>query len=446
MVWTLPNQMFTGGFAFPFPSNWANVINFLLFDVVLITIVYTASSDVAGRLNHYDTSDGKPRQLHLCSPPIVGGGICSTRKLHAYMLLACRIVALALVMLSNLSIEGSDHDSAYKTTVQMRVPGSLENWNKELFLDAVASRSGCQVTNAEGEAVYGDLRKKEDSELYECIADQELLDKPLITGHYQEVNIRADNCRKQLLFRRQQGPNFFNVSVHFCDSATIRCAQADSGFVVGCSGVFRGLGNDANNTYLCDDDYKIGNGTVRKGCLPVRNLDMMEIGWMYALKFTFPPPFIIDEINAMYTAKVVTRKVKATRRKGITHVSPMWFLVMALKVFIAVALLIGSCFLWSKGHQPVAHDENALAELISAGIQQQDNNNNHGDSMSFASVNETTKSWKSTSNMSTSSDIFLNADNSANGGVVVYAEGYNASDWSANNPNHLIDQMERQHW
>lgn len=352
-------------------------------------------------------------------------------------------------MLSNLSIEGSDYDAIYTTEATLRAPGSLEKFTNDQFLDAVASRSGCQVTNAKGEAVYGDLRLNEESNQYECISDHALLDSPLITGEYANVKVSSGSYRSQHLFGRGiAGFAVINVSQLICQRATMRCADG-GGDAFACTGLFKGVDANANNTYLCDDNIKVTKSdspyapeqTI--GCLEVRNLDMKDTGWMYALKFTFPPPYIIDEINAMYTASTARKTVKDTRRKSITHISPMWFLVMALKVFIAVALLIGSCFLWSKGHQPVAHDENALAELISAGIQH-DPNDADDLSLGAISVNDNTKSWKSTSNMSTSSDIFLNADSGANG-TVVYAQGYNASQWP-NNPNERLDEMERQHW
>jgi len=41
-------------------STWVNVANFVLFDIVLISILFFVTTDIAGRFNHKDIYSGDP--------------------------------------------------------------------------------------------------------------------------------------------------------------------------------------------------------------------------------------------------------------------------------------------------------------------------------------------------------------------------------------------------
>lgn len=59
------------------PSNSATIVNFIVFDVALISLVYLLTEDVVGRMNDRTLRDGKPHRLYILCPPVLGGGLCS---------------------------------------------------------------------------------------------------------------------------------------------------------------------------------------------------------------------------------------------------------------------------------------------------------------------------------------------------------------------------------
>lgn len=88
------------------PPTYLNVLNFLVFDIILILLVYLLSSDVMQRLNDMALRDGKLHRLFITYPPVLGGGLCSTNRLRAQLLLLARLLGLGLILASGLAVKG----------------------------------------------------------------------------------------------------------------------------------------------------------------------------------------------------------------------------------------------------------------------------------------------------------------------------------------------------
>ncbi len=102
------------------PSNMVNLINFVIFDILLISLVFFLTTEISGRLNYLSLSDGNPRRLEIRCPPILGGGLCSTSRLRMHCLFFLRFLAFVLIFASNFgnrrSFEEQNHYPVRDTT------------------------------------------------------------------------------------------------------------------------------------------------------------------------------------------------------------------------------------------------------------------------------------------------------------------------------------------
>ena len=370
-----PNELFYRSITLNIPSKWANLGNFFVFDILLITLVFTITSDLAGRLNGWSLSDGKVHPLYILSPPVVGGGLSSIRKPCGYALAFVRLFALVLVLVSNACIEGSDIFTTKMESRQILAIGNVKTLSEDQYENNIMLRSGCRKQISDGRTLYGDLRVMPDHSI-ECVTDQRLLSAPFITGAYLNASLDSGKCQttRTFLTKVNRGKFFFNISYSLkqCDRATLRCVEPNAElrlFEELCRGIVKG---ERSRTYLCDDgEITVGDIPIMRTCLLIENLDFRSTEWVAAAKFfTKSSPYVIDEIMAMLAVSNVTKQVLVENRVPVTFISLVWFVVMGLKLIIVVGLAISSCCLWKNGYRPVAHDEPRLADLILAGLEE----------------------------------------------------------------------------
>ncbi len=108
---------------FLFSSTLLNILNFFLFDVVLITIIYHFTTDVSGRLNDADLRSDVAQNLIL-----LGGGICATNRTRYVYMIFIRLLALLLILVSNTCITGKSGARVVNARAIIRIPGSLRNY------------------------------------------------------------------------------------------------------------------------------------------------------------------------------------------------------------------------------------------------------------------------------------------------------------------------------
>ncbi len=211
-------------------SNWVNSFNFIVFDVVLISLVYYLTADVMGRLNDSALRDGKPRSLFITCPPMVGGGLCTTHRLRAFLLLFTRFIGLGLILIANLAIRGRDKDEIYTAEETVLTHGSVSNFTEDQFLDAVVLRSGCQGNRApdpsknEGNwsvVFYGELRGENSDE---CVTNPALISAAPIefSSGLTWMNISTGKPGEKCDARWRTMRNR-TVAEFFCSRATLSC-------------------------------------------------------------------------------------------------------------------------------------------------------------------------------------------------------------------------------
>ena len=93
-------------FIMPLPSDWANLINTVIFEFLLLTLIFHLTSDVCACLNYLALVDRSVRDLVIVSPPLVGGGLISTNRKRSMFLIALRGLSIFLIFGSALTIDG----------------------------------------------------------------------------------------------------------------------------------------------------------------------------------------------------------------------------------------------------------------------------------------------------------------------------------------------------
>lgn len=151
------------------PSAYLNILNFFVFDVALITLVYLLTEDVMGRMNDWTLRDGKPHRLFIICPPVLGGGLCSTSRLRALFFLLARLIGLCLILASGFAIEGKSRLEFFFVNRNIFVRGNLSTIaDAETFQEKAILRSSCldrrppKASGVEGNATlytYGELRE-----------------------------------------------------------------------------------------------------------------------------------------------------------------------------------------------------------------------------------------------------------------------------------------------
>lgn len=209
----------------PYESTYVNVVNFLIFDITLISLVYYFTTDVMGRFNDADLSSGERRRLFLTDYPLIGGGLCSTRRFRAALLLLARVVGLSLILATNLTIEGETKRVSKTTTATLVAQGDISNYTREQMLEALFMRSGCQSSrqyqispsDPENHTVlfYGEIRDQK------CEVDQPDLFENAVKFSAKLVreNITVGNCP------RREVRNYSDVrtAVFHCDNGIVQC-------------------------------------------------------------------------------------------------------------------------------------------------------------------------------------------------------------------------------
>ncbi len=366
-----PNELFDKWTTLNIPSTWVSLANFCVFDIFLITLVFTITSHLAGRLNGWSLSDGTVHPLYIVSPPVVGGGLSSIRRGRGYLLAFVRMFSLALVLISNACIEGSDGFLLKRESRRVLGLGNVKEITETQYENKVMLRSGCLKLLSNGYTVYSELRLLPDDST-ECITDNRLLKDPFMTSEYVNVSLDTGKCEVShtLITKVGTGDLTFNLSysVKKCERATLRCLKPNTEFRSlgeACRGIVKGRGQHGG-TYLCDEDeIAVGSAPIVRTCLAVENLDFRRSKWTDAALFlTKVSPYIVDKIMAMLVAVPVTKSVLAATRIPVTYVSSIWFLVITLKLLMVTGLALSNGWLWKNGFSRVAHDEQGLADLI----------------------------------------------------------------------------------
>lgn len=345
-------------------SDYVNVINFVLFDVLLISLIFFFTTDVSGRLNYLSLLDGSTKSLVVISPPLIGGGLCSTSKLRSGIMLAVRIVGITLIFATAFTIDGKTIEKEGVKLETVRVPGPIPENMTRVELEAAANlQKSCQISS-QGYIYHGRLSKNG-----ACEADPRFLQGQIrIQAEPQLINATL-MCEKKLLDSDER----MDIFEYQClkQSSFIQCFLAKNKFYPsGCLGIVQ----TAGAKFLCETFNDMKNDTTSSimswsgQCRKAINLDRVRDYWRRAaLKSSYPFDLLIGAVSIL---RLEEQEVKYIEKTDITVVHKIWFGFFAAKFALVILLFVFSAWLRVRGVRCILHDEHALMQLLRINISQ----------------------------------------------------------------------------
>lgn len=342
-------------------SNYINFLNFILFDVLLISLIFFLTADVSGRLNHLSLLDGSKKPLIVISPPLVGGGLCSTNKRRSFVMLSVRIVAITLIFATAFTIEGDTIQVVRSRQETVRVPGPVPaGFNKTQIEAASSYQQSCQISS-QGFIYHGRLSKNG-----RCESNPSLLqDQIRVRTSHQPINVTlpcepvetSRNSRR--VVREYRCPH--QTSVIQCFQGVERNFSAQS-----CQGTVE---TPDKSSYICNTfEAREKNGTWFAQCRLAFNLNRARDYWTKAGNLTNIN--LVELIGGTSVLALKGQKVKYIESKDITTVHKAWFGFFAAKIALVLVFIAVSCSLRKKGVRCILHDEHALMLLLRVNISQ----------------------------------------------------------------------------
>lgn len=373
----MATRNFTRTFELPISSNYINAANFLVFDVVLISLVYLLTSDIMGRLNDSTLRDGEPHRVTILCPPVLGGGLCTTHQARGWVLLILRLLGLGLILMTNMTIKGKNTVSVIKVNSAVLARGNVSKIkDAEDFAEKTLLRSSCQGGREPAKAgnegnttilYYGEIRGKE----RKCITNRSLLNLERTVEFSSQILNRTMTTGKQPCMARARTRFGFKVAEYFCPQATLSCLFAPGEPEPDLESC-RGLLEHKGETYICEE------GSAFPEMYPP---ELTEARWVKGLHFRdtfwldgifFSTNIMKDAIDAGYAMRTEERTVLEEKKLEKTVIDVLWFVALAFKLMLVFALGLTSFFLKRAGFHTVLHDEQRLAQLLSTRIEEND--------------------------------------------------------------------------
>lgn len=361
----------------PLPSELCVLVNFIVVDVLLLSLVMHVSSLLAGHANHHILSHYQGLHLKPFTMPIIGGGLVTARGFRRTIFIIIRLSVVVAAVLCNYGLEGRSRPSFKSQPALMRVPGPLLEDNgtvpsRERIVDLMYAstryRMNCLKLTKRG-LVFGSVINTS------CYHDMEV-DVFIKSFDFEPelVDTRATECKAKVDCE-------FVRTTFRCKQADIVCAGVDN-FSKRCPGwakladyvsplternchavIYAGQGDRA---WMCDRG-KTWPGKRRKRkeyCESFQAKRESVERWV-----DYYMPLTLNQRMALFAAAYGTPKqtevtVPDGGQKAVTVVNMFWFVSVAWVLAVAIALSGWKCVHIVRGTPRVAHDENGLSRLL----------------------------------------------------------------------------------
>ena len=354
------------------PSDWTNVINTIIFEFVLLSLIFHLTADVCARLNYLALVDGSVKDLVVVSPPLVGGGLISTSRARSMFMIALRGLGIFLIFGTALTIDGESDTKKVLTRKIVRTAADVPaNTTLKQFYDLIDLRSSC-ITSENNTMVFGRL----DDKGY-CETNLLLLERA--------IRIRNEPTSTDLLFSSGCHHNDTLLAA-FEDGNQLRkvattCDQNNQQATVLCSRMIDNTSNILVNTccglfklseskwFVCEDfngEFNDSSISVSTLCHAAENLDEVQnrcLDLFFILNETFSF-LIMDMIGAVSVIAVKSRSVPSFEEHDVTSVHKTWLLCLMVKLLLVVSLGVVSIWLRMQNAKSVLNDDYALLELL----------------------------------------------------------------------------------
>lgn len=328
-------------------SNWFNALNFVLFDLILLSCLFQLTADISGCLNERSIRNAHQCALYVTCPPLLGGGLSGTSPRRSTVLLFIRLLGLVLVLCSNFMVGGGSTMEKVPRNATVLSIGTLDGLDIEQTMRAHMRRMSCQgLTNTT--VYFGELRNGT-----ECELDRSVIAPPVEFSKYlTNVSFVVNDCNDTRISLWNQ-----NRSHHVCSNTVMQCAIVRDSSV--CQGVVHLSGN---LSLVCPMNSLRKGANINTKCQKVWNIAYKSRGWLGGQRISFSN--ILDLIFASYGAGQQVQEVYVQREIPYTTINKYWLFFMFIKSTVLVSLLLYSLYLRIRGWRPRLNDEAAFLQLI----------------------------------------------------------------------------------
>ena len=357
------------GYILVLSSDWINVINAIIFEVVLITVIFYLTADVCARLNYLSLADGSVQDLVVLSPPLLGGGVISTNRKRSILMIALRGLGIFLIFGTALTIDGETRDVKSTTRKLVRTAADVpSNTSKEQIESFIDLRSRC-ASMEKNTMVFGRLDDDKN-----CETDLRLLDGAIRIGfglNQTAISFFSGCTHNQELVRLYEHGGGYYRFISTCQEGSrkgsVCCFRSlgSDGEIRhnACQGLFQLSESKWAVCEVFDERFSGPSISVNLNCHSGENLEQVQDRWLQAAIAYVDNP-VIGLIRAVSVIGVENRVVEVFTKRDVTNVHPMWFLCLAVKLLLLVLLGALSIRLRMKGAKRVLNDDRALLALL----------------------------------------------------------------------------------
>ena len=358
----------------PIPSNWTNVINTIVFEFVLLTLVFYLTADVCARLNYLALVDGSIQDLVVVSPPLVGGGLISTSRKRSMFMIVLRGLGVVLIFGSALTIDGESRTEKVYTRKLVRTAADVPfNTTKNQIVEFIEMRMSCTTTE-NNSLVFGRL----DFDGY-CETDVLLLESAIRIRNetiMPNISLSSDRCYNETVSRAVLRRNKILHMTFTCkegiQKAYFHC------YGITCQGLFK---LSESKWTFCGGIKNLLHSpqiSVNTRCRGAENLGEIQDRWFDATDVFFirtrsSPSQLASPLGNFPIAETIyiislmgieSRNVPSFKTYDATNIQRMWFLCLTVKLLLVVSLALSSIWLRVKRAKAVLKDDRALVELL----------------------------------------------------------------------------------
>lgn len=356
-------------------SNYINVANFFVFEVFMISAVFFLTSDISGRLNHFSLKLGDTKRIFVLSPPLLGGGLCSTNIVRASIMLALRAFSILIILGTALSMEGRTIDvrDSRRAMVLAPAPVNVSKEARPLFEAARSRRGSCQITY-KGFLYFGIIYA--DKRLG-CEFDVRSLGNQIkIKTDAEKISFNATGCI--IAIQKSKLRDNYYVEQITCPLGRISCdVNRGRRRPQSC----RAVVTVGKKDYACSSFESRKGGVYTGNCNQAINIAQAKDYWTQAWRVSGANH--LDRIGATTVLGTEMRTVWYYKKKQVTEVAVIWIVWLFIDILLIIALATHSIFLRCRGSRCILHDENSLIDLLKTSTRDRSTMVSHQDAVLY---------------------------------------------------------------
>lgn len=332
-------------------SNVVNILNFLIFEIVVMAYVVYGTGIIAGALNYRCIKHGAKLRLKVLDFPHIGSGMVMNQSVARWALIFIRLSTLLAIAASNYGLEGQTEMVTKLGEATVRGPGPIEGLKMAKLFEATERRMRCAETKGD-DIVFGAVINNK------CyVGRSNDLYIQFLSLEFTSLKVTTKNCS-----RREN--NKESYTVFKCEGVDIFCLIDHNARSAIHPGLCESVVYKKNESWICPVQSALPEKTVEDArCrrLGARQADISKWTEIY-YKAT-------GDLETAVFGAAYWREIRKTMDvpqgiKNITAVGLFWLIPTVYEILMVCIVTVWAIGLRSKGFKVVAQDEAGLARLL----------------------------------------------------------------------------------